>query len=164
MGALWCTALLAAVAAGTPSQPLKTVPCANLSIYSLRVVLQELLESKKSPRVAGYPMYESAAEMKQAWRSLPGVQPGNNPNSLLVKHAHCHEAVMWYSQHLDQSEKESFAQRNFLPLLPEGGNLLSKLGDSATDSKLKLFYESKVLCSECSEPETERKEEAIISV
>eukprot|EP00747_Dinoflagellata_sp_TGD_P166228 gnl/TRDRNA2_/TRDRNA2_188695_c0_seq1.p1 gnl/TRDRNA2_/TRDRNA2_188695_c0~~gnl/TRDRNA2_/TRDRNA2_188695_c0_seq1.p1 ORF type:complete len:165 (+),score=39.20 gnl/TRDRNA2_/TRDRNA2_188695_c0_seq1:72-566(+) len=149
--ALWCSLSLVAVAAEQPSHELKTVPCENLSIFSLRFVLQKLLEAKKSPRVAQYPMYESEAEMKNEWRELPGVQPGNNPNSLLVKHAHCQQAAMWYSQHLDSSEKESFAQNNFLPLLPTTKNLLLDLGDSATDPKLKLFYESKVLCNECAE-------------
>merc|ERR1712032_754629 len=128
-----------------------SVPCENLSIFSLRVVLQKLLDTKKSPRVAKYPMYESEAEMKREWASLPGVQPGNNPDSRLMKHAHCYQAVMWHSQHLNRSEKESFAQSNFLPLLPQSMNLIAELGDSAIDPKLKLFYKSKVLCKECNE-------------
>lgn len=122
---------------------LRVTPCEQLSIFSLRMVLKDLLSAKKSKRTAEYPMYGSEAEMKLQWSALPGVQPGDNDESRLVKFAHCHEAVMWFQQHLDKDEQAIFAQRSFLPLLPM--TELQLVGPSA----LTEFYAAKVKCAQC---------------
>jgi len=122
---------------------LRTVPCEDLSIFSLRVALKELFKAKSSPRTASYPMYATEAEMRAQWRALPGVQPGDNPQSRLVRYAHCHEAVNWYKHHLSEAEQQAFARTTFLPLLPahdlpvDGNDLLTQ------------FYVSKAKCAEC---------------
>lgn len=122
---------------------LRTVPCEHLSIFSLRVVLKELLKAKTSTESGVYPIYATEEEMKAQWKKLPGVQPGLNPESRLMIHAHCHEAVMWYTQHLSAEAQHSFARKNFLPLLPT-----NELPAEGKDT-LTQFYVSKVQCPEC---------------
>merc|ERR1712048_591063 len=99
-------------------EDLRTIPCEQLSIFSLRVTLKALLGAKSSTRTAPFPIYATEEDMTSAWRSLPGVQPGDNPESRLVKYAHCHEAVMWFVQHLSAYEQHAFARDNVMPLLP----------------------------------------------
>merc|ERR1712048_764140 len=122
---------------------LRSVPCEGLSIFSIRTVLKALLGIKNSTHTAPFPIYKTEADMKAVWRSLPGVQPGDNPESRLVKYAHCHEAVMWFMQHLSAHEQQVFAHDQFLPLLPLGELPLNG------PEVLTQFYASKVKCPQC---------------
>jgi len=126
----------------------RTVPCEDLSIFSLRAVLRDLLG--RMPRGSGggaaYPAYASAADMEERWGALPGVQPGNNHESLLVKHAHCHEAAAWFAQRLTPGERQAFAEQMFLPELPT--RQLPAEGPAA----LVEFYASRVTCERCGGP------------
>jgi hypothetical protein len=153
---LLCTAFDATITARIneslqAQKSLKTIPCEQLSIFSLRMTLSQLLSAKKSKRAAFYPIYDTEADMKKQWAALPGVQPGDNPESMLLKHAHCHEAAMWFTQHLTLEEQTEFSAKYFLPLLPTR-ELLVEGADT-----LSAFYKSKVTCSECF-PMTEKQE------
>lgn len=132
---------------------LRTVPCEHLSIFALRVVLKALLNVKTNAGTVPvrpvnaesmYPIYKTEDEMQEQWSALPGVQPGDNADSRLVKYSHCHEAVSWFFQHLSMEERKSFAKSSFLPLLP-----VRDLPHEGNDA-LTRFYTAKVKCQRCS--------------
>jgi len=126
------------------AQPgLQLVACENLSIYSLRYLLKALLSVKNKALDATYPIYTNKTSMAADWAQLPGVQPGNNLQSLMIKHAHCYQAVMWFTQYLNPKDQATFAASYFLPLLP--ANELEIDGNGA----IAKFYLSKVKCPQC---------------
>mmetsp|Transcript_107940 Transcript_107940/g.170519 ORF Transcript_107940/g.170519 Transcript_107940/m.170519 type:complete len:174 (+) Transcript_107940:53-574(+) len=145
---LLSSATLETISWDIDSQPeaktsLRTIPCEQLSIFSLRTILIQLLSTKRSESVSSYPIYASEKEMRQRWTTLPGVKPGKNPESVMLKHAHCHEAVMWFTQHLSLDEQRKFSTNNFLPLLPT-----TELEVEGPDA-ISEFYRSKVTCPKC---------------
>jgi len=125
---------------------LRTVPCEELSIYSLRVTLQSLLSARDTARNVSYPIYTTKKDMIAQWRSLPGVQLGDNKMSRLIRDAHCHEAAMWFTHYLSEKGQQTFEKTNFLPLLP--------VQEQPTDGDdvLTAFYMSKVHCQQCLVP------------
>jgi len=136
----------------------RTRPCGNWSTSELQDFmalvashrndeLQRIYQAKKDRRKM---RLESVPENREEWGKLNHIV-SNHPHLFAPQQeAHCREAVMWWTHHLDESKRNELRGHNLeVPLLPEGPKKQCGRGEGDEEAKVCAHINEKNSCDWC---------------
>jgi len=132
-----------------------TRPCANWTAGQLQDFLDEIAKHRSDELLK---IYGSAKDRRQLrrndhgeeWAELNRIVEELPHLAEPQREAHCREAVMWWTHHLEEDKRQELrASQLTVPLLPEGPKKTCGTGLGGNEGKACVFINEKNSCDWC---------------